>query len=84
MKNLPSQISDQRLKEHFSAQGGTITDVKLIHRPDGLSRRFAFLGFKSDDEAAKAKQYFDRSYMGTSRISVLVVDPVSFTLLPPS
>lgn len=78
MKNLPSYISDQRLKEHFSSQGGTITDVKLVHRPDGTSRRFAFIGFKTDSEAAKAKNYLDRSYIDTSRISVLVVDPVSY------
>lgn len=78
MKNLPSYISDERIKEHFSSQGGTITDVKLVHRPDGTSRRFAFVGFKTDNDAAKARAYFDRSYIDTSRISVLVVDPVRF------
>ncbi|KAF8315877.1 hypothetical protein DL93DRAFT_2096530 [Clavulina sp. PMI_390] len=75
VKNLPHYISDQRIREHFSTQGGTITDVKLVHKSDGTSRRFAFVGFKSDTEAAKAKSYFDRSYIDTSRISVLIVDP---------
>lgn len=80
MKNLPSYISDDRLREHFSTQGGAITDVKLQHRPDGTSRRFAFVGFKTDAEASRAKAYFDRTYIDSTRISVLVVDPVSGTL----
>ena len=41
-----------------------------------MSRRFAFVGFKTDAEALKAKEYFDHTYIDSSRISVLVVDPV--------
>ena len=82
VKNLPSYISDQHVKEHFSSQGGIITDVKLAHRPDGTSRRFAFVGFKTESDASKAKNYFDRTYIDSSRISVLVVDPVCIALHP--
>ncbi|QRW14958.1 RNA recognition motif protein [Ceratobasidium sp. AG-Ba] len=51
-----------------------LTDVRLARRPDGQSRRFAFVGYKTNDEAAAAKAYFDRTYIGGSRISVEVVD----------
>ncbi|QRW00441.1 RNA recognition motif protein [Ceratobasidium sp. AG-Ba] len=51
-----------------------LTDVRLARRPDGQSRRFAFVGYKTNDEAAAAKAYFDRTYIGGSRISVELVD----------
>ncbi|KAF8758741.1 RNA recognition motif [Rhizoctonia solani] len=51
-----------------------LTDVRLARRPDGKSRRFAFLGFKTNEEAIAARKYFDRTYIGGSRISVEVVD----------
>ncbi|KAF9505781.1 hypothetical protein BS47DRAFT_1378243 [Hydnum rufescens UP504] len=75
VKNLPTYISENRIRSHFSTQGGVITDVKLVHKQDGASRRFAFVGFKTDGEAVRAKEYYDRTYIDSSRISVLVVDP---------
>ncbi|CCO28792.1 Multiple RNA-binding domain-containing protein 1 [Rhizoctonia solani AG-1 IB] len=48
--------------------------VDDTRRPDGKSRRFAFLGYKTNEEAIAAKKYFDRTYIGGSRISVEVVD----------
>ncbi|KAH7098273.1 RNA-binding domain-containing protein [Auriculariales sp. MPI-PUGE-AT-0066] len=74
VKGLPAQLTDSRLREHFaSAQKGTVTDVRILYHQDGTSRRFGFIGFKSDAEAAAAKDYFDRSFIGTSRLSVQVV-----------
>ena len=71
VKGLPSYVSDARLREHFS-QKGSVTDVKLMTRPDGTSRRFGFVGFRSEEEAENARAYFDRTYMDTSRLSVAV------------
>lgn len=76
IKNLPSYITPARLKDHLSQRdgpGGTLTDVKVAQKQDGTSRRFAFVGFKSSDEAARAQKYFDRTFVDTTRISVLVV-----------
>ncbi len=85
VKNLPSYMTDARLREHFSSysstsgRSGTITDLKLMHRQgDGASRRFAFIGYKTEDDARAAKAYFDRTFIDSSRISVIVVDPVCF------
>ncbi|WFD35547.1 Multiple RNA-binding domain-containing protein 1 [Malassezia cuniculi] len=69
VKGLPPYVSDARLREHFS-QKGAVTDVKLMRRPDGTSRRFGFVGFRTEDEARSALEYFDRTYLDTARLSV--------------
>lgn len=69
VKGLPPYVSDARLREHF-AQKGSVTDVKLMRRPDGTSRRFGFVGFRTEDEARAALEYFDRTYLDTARLSV--------------
>lgn len=77
VKNLPSYISDARLKEFFTQKdgpGGTLTDVKVAHKQDGASRRFGFVGFKTDKEAKNAQEWFDRTYIDTTRISVQVIE----------
>ncbi|KAG8678008.1 Multiple RNA-binding domain-containing protein 1, partial [Ceratobasidium sp. 395] len=89
VKNLPAYVDDAQLRKHFTqapnssllrpGQPSTLvplnlTDARLARRPDGQSRRFAFLGYKTDGEAAAAKAYFDRTYVGGSRISVEIVD----------
>ncbi|CAE6446337.1 unnamed protein product, partial [Rhizoctonia solani] len=86
IKNLPAYVDDSQLRKHFTqssalkpGQASTsvplnLTDVRLARRPDGKSRRFAFLGYKTNEEAIAAKKYFDRTYIGGSRISVEVVD----------
>lgn len=47
-----------------------ITDCKVLKTKDGKSRKIAFVGFVSSDMANLAVEYFDRSYAGTSRLSV--------------
>ena len=77
VKNVPVYITPVRLKEHFlqiDGPGGSITDVKVAHKQDGTSRRFAFIGYKSEDEARKAKEWFDRTFLDTTRITVDVVE----------
>ncbi|CAO1632084.1 unnamed protein product [Sympodiomycopsis kandeliae] len=69
VKNLPAYLSDVRLKEHFS-QKGLVTDVKLMTRPDGTSRRFGFVGYRDEEQAQQALDYFNRTYIDTSRIQV--------------
>ena len=77
VKNLPAYVTQQRLREHFESKdgpGGTLTDVKVVLKRDGTSRRFGFVGYKTDAEAEKAKKWFDRTFVDSSRISVTVVD----------
>ena len=76
VKGLPSYLTDARLREHF-AQKGTVTDVKLMRRPDGTSRRFGFVGFRTEAEAEAARAYFDRTYIDTSRMSVALAKQIN-------
>ncbi|CAO1615917.1 unnamed protein product [Parajaminaea phylloscopi] len=75
VKNLPAYLSDARLREHF-AQKGLVTDVKLVTRPDGTSRRFGFVGYRSEAEAQEALRYFNRTFIDTSRIQVDVAKKI--------
>lgn len=81
IKNLPSYVTPSSLQDHFQSKtgpGGTLTDVKVALKPDGTSRRFGFVGFKTEKEADAAKEWFDRTFIGSSRISVGVVEVRSF------
>ncbi|KAK0547910.1 Multiple RNA-binding domain-containing protein 1 [Tilletia horrida] len=69
VKNLPVYLDDARLQAHFSARGH-VTDVKLIRRPDGTSRRFGFVGYSSEHDARSAMEYFNKTFIDTSRIVV--------------
>lgn len=44
---------------------------------DGKSRRFCFIGFKSDDSAEDVVQYFNDSYLDSSKIQVEVAKSFS-------
>ncbi|PKI83001.1 Multiple RNA-binding domain-containing protein 1 [Malassezia vespertilionis] len=69
VKGLPPYLTEARLREHF-AQKGAVTDAKLMKRPDGTSRRFGFVGYRSDDEAQAVCAFFDKTYIDTARINV--------------
>ncbi|EMD35195.1 hypothetical protein CERSUDRAFT_116663 [Gelatoporia subvermispora B] len=79
VKNLPSYLTQQGLRAHFESKdgpGGTLTDVKVVLRPDGTSRRFGFLGYKTPAEAERAKKWYNRTFVDGSRISVEVIEGV--------
>lgn len=84
VKNLPSYLTPEQLRKHFlqtDAPNGTLTDVKVAFKRDGSSRRFGFVGFKTDGEAEAARRWFDRTFIDSSRISVSVVDVSSFLII---
>lgn len=68
VKNLPKYINQERLSEHFKSRG-QITDVKMVSR-DGVFRRFAYIGFKTDEQAKSAIEHFNNTFFDTCRISV--------------
>ena len=88
IKNLPPYLTPDALRKHFTGQASrntastsssasktfTLTDTKIAYKPDGTSRRFGFVGFKTEKEAEEAKQWFDKSFIDSMRISVEVVD----------
>ncbi|KAF8654742.1 hypothetical protein AX16_003397 [Volvariella volvacea WC 439] len=77
IKNLPPYVTPERLREHFEQKrgpGGVLTDCKVAFKRDGTSRRFGFVGYKTEQQAAAAREYFDKTFIDSARISVTVVD----------
>ncbi|KIY71698.1 RNA-binding domain-containing protein [Cylindrobasidium torrendii FP15055 ss-10] len=77
VKHIPAYLKPEDLRQHFEQPGrpeGTITDVKVAHKQDGTSRRFGFIGFKTDAEAAAAQRWFDKTFIGSTRISVSAIE----------
>jgi multiple RNA-binding domain-containing protein 1 len=77
IKNLPSYITPARLQDHFESKkgpGGTLTDVKVALKPDGTSRRFGFVGYRTEKEASMAKEWFDKTFIDSTRVSVGITE----------
>ncbi|CAR27252.1 hypothetical protein ZYGR_0I05260 [Zygosaccharomyces rouxii] len=80
VKNLPQYLSDDKLKEKFTKRlvdkysstnvGNLITDLKILKDRDGQSRRFAFIGYRNEDDAKDAVQFFHRTFIDATRIDV--------------
>ncbi|KAJ2007756.1 Multiple RNA-binding domain-containing protein 1 [Coemansia thaxteri] len=81
VKNLPKHITDERFRGHFSGKG-EVTDAKLMYTDGGRFRRFGFVGYRSEEEAVAAQQYFDKSFIDTSRVSVEMAKPFGDSSLP--
>ncbi|TPX32212.1 hypothetical protein SmJEL517_g04621 [Synchytrium microbalum] len=81
VKNVPSYMSQDKFKAHFSKKG-TITDVKLVTTEDGRSRRFGYIGYKTEEEARSAQQYFDNTFIDTAKIQVEFAKRIGDPSLP--
>ncbi|KAF7456849.1 multiple RNA-binding domain-containing protein 1 [Cryptosporidium felis] len=88
IKNLPSYLSEKRLKDHISSIGCNITDVKIVRKKSSnnsgveTSRRFGFVGFYSEEDARRVIEYFNGTFIDTSRISLQFAYPPGSDLLP--
>lgn len=47
-----------------------MTDVQLKYTKDGKFRQFAFVGYKTEEQAQLAQSYFNQTYVDTNKISV--------------
>ncbi|KAG2063939.1 hypothetical protein BDR04DRAFT_1163157 [Suillus decipiens] len=62
------QITPESTFEQKDVPSGTITDVKFLLKQDGISRRFGFVGFRTDQQAGR--DWFDRTIIDSTRINV--------------
>jgi len=69
VKNLPKKLTEDRFRQHF-AKLGQITDAKLKFTKEGKFRNFGFIGYKSAEEAQKAIEYFNGTYIDATKINV--------------
>ncbi|XP_026440981.1 multiple RNA-binding domain-containing protein 1-like isoform X2 [Papaver somniferum] len=81
VKNLPKYVAEDNLRDFFS-QKGEVTDAKLMRTRDGKSRQFAFIGFRTEQQAEEALKYFNNSYMDTSRITCEIAHKVGDANIP--
>lgn len=69
IKGLSKTITEQELRDIFSSKG-EITDTRIMRTKSGVSRRFAFIGYRTEQEAQAAIKYFNNSYITTCKITV--------------
>lgn len=69
VKNIPKEFTELDLKNHFNKKG-EITDIKIMRKENGESRKFAFLGFKTIEHAKESLKYYHNTFIKTCRISV--------------
>ncbi|KAG0222919.1 hypothetical protein BGX31_008794, partial [Mortierella sp. GBA43] len=81
VKNLPKHLTDERFREHFSAIG-EVTDAKLMKSSFGNSRRFGFIGFRTEKEAKAALAHFNNTFIDTSKIIVEKAKEIGDDSLP--
>ena len=81
VKNIPKHLTLERLREHF-AERGEVTDAKIMKTGDGKSRQMAFVGYKSEEDAVKALEYFNNTFVDTSKIQVEYARAVKSSTLP--
>lgn len=67
-------MTEQKLRETFS-QKGQVTDIQLKYDKEGKFRHFGFIGFKTDDEAETASNYFNNTFVGSCKIQVFILKP---------
>lgn len=68
VKNLPPYLSQDGFAKHFSDHASP-TDSRLQSSKSGKSRRFGFVGFNSEAEATRAVDYWNNTYIGSTKIS---------------
>ncbi|EGV64027.1 multiple RNA-binding domain-containing protein 1 [Yamadazyma tenuis ATCC 10573] len=83
VKGLPQYLTEDKLKSHFDKHGD-VSDIKLMKKRNGESRRFAFIGYKSPSDAESAVTYFNNSFIDTARISVEVAKSFADPTVPMS
>lgn len=69
VKNLGKNTNEKQLKDLFGTKG-EVTDVRIVKTKSGKSRQLAFLGFRTDVQAQEAINYFNNTFLETSRIVV--------------
>jgi multiple RNA-binding domain-containing protein 1 len=76
IKNLPPKTTERDLKEYLLNQSRQskeelqITDCKILKNEKGKSRKVAFVGFRSEDQARHVIRTFHRAFLNMTRITV--------------
>ncbi|KAL0209638.1 hypothetical protein RCL1_008476 [Eukaryota sp. TZLM3-RCL] len=74
IRGIPDTCNESTLRKHFESCG-RITDLKVITSSSGKSRRIAFIGFFSEEEASNAVKHMNNAFIGMAKISVEIAKP---------
>lgn len=69
IKGLPSRYDNKHLRELFEPLG-EVTDARVMKTQDGRSRRFGFVGFRTKQDAARARASMHRAFVDTAAVHV--------------
>uniref|UniRef100_A0A1B6DA95 RRM domain-containing protein n=1 Tax=Clastoptera arizonana TaxID=38151 RepID=A0A1B6DA95_9HEMI len=69
IKNLPTSVTADKLREKFSSKG-VVTDFQLKYTKSGKFRHFGFVGYQTAEQADAALNYFNNTFIGSSKITV--------------
>ncbi|KAF9421150.1 hypothetical protein HW555_002862 [Spodoptera exigua] len=69
VKNLPNKVTVEKLKDIFGEKG-EVTDVQLKYTKDGKFRNFGFIGYRTEEQANQAREYFDGTCINSMQIQV--------------
>lgn len=61
----------ENLKDIFGEKG-EVTDVQLKYTKDGRFRNFGFVGYRTEEQAQAAREYFDGTCIRSMKIDVQV------------
>ena len=70
VRGLPPNITNDEFRRHF-ATNAAITDAKVLP-----NRRIGYVGYPTPMDAAKAVQFYNKSYIRSSRLSTELARPV--------
>lgn len=63
------QVTVDKLKELFSEKG-EVTDVQLKYTKDGKFRNFGFIGYRNQEQATEARDFFNGTCINSMKIEV--------------
>ncbi|KAJ1485636.1 hypothetical protein T484DRAFT_1792655 [Baffinella frigidus] len=75
IKGIPAHLDNKRFREHF-AEVAEVTDARVCTGPDGRSRCFGFIGFRTEKDAKRALRHFSNTFIDTSKISIEFARPM--------
>lgn len=70
IKGLGPSVNEANVLSHLQSFSSDVTDLKIARTRSGVSRRFCFVGFKSAEIAQACVTSLDKTFLGSSRLSV--------------
>eukprot|EP00605_Chrysophyceae_sp_TOSAG23-4_P000162 GSChrysophyteH1.ASY1.ANO1.185.1 assembled CDS len=69
VRGLRKSTTEKDLTEAF-AKRGDVTDVKVMKTKAGKSRQFAFVGFRTNEQATDCCNFFNNTFIDSAKVSI--------------